>query len=537
MKLNIQRLLFPAIALMLMVTACNEENDLGTPPRLFRPVVEGSMGGTWIKLTWDRYTGTQSYNIQLSDDTDFTNILENASTEDVEYTFEGLRYNTQYYIRIQGIGDGIQSEPVTYTGKTAKYPTHLLSPASSDCIDTQVRVKWETEYYDNLKVYIGKEYIKTVDLTAEDNDEKTIIVRDLNPSSTYTIQAYREEAYLGEMDYTTVAAQVIEGDYADLRSLDPAEAYSKLTQTYFDELEAQYPGGFTVILDGGIHYEIGTVNFSTNFSLVTGLSLAGNAIIEHNGGIGIKADANVGFITLNNLIFTDHPSSPRNGGNFGGKYAIDIRGTTANAKIGELNIVGCDIRYKRGMFRAQSPVEIGKITIDNCIIDSMGGYGITNADHANAYFKEVIIKNSTIAHAEKILVASKPTPTDQCHSIVLENLTVCYAPKGEGNYMIDYNNQTLPGGITVKNCIFGIGWDSKVRGMRSATTNIAIDNSFRAGDLEWTVNASTGEPQNPIDLERLTETTAALFADPQNLNFKITHDALVNKVGDPRWWK
>jgi hypothetical protein len=216
MKLKIQRLLFLAIASMLMFTACHED-DLDTPPRLFRPVASGTLGGTWLKMTWERYTGTLSYNLQLSDVADFTNIMEDVSTEEVEYTFEDLQYNTQYYIRIQGIGNGITSAPVTYSGRTSKFPTKLLSPAASDCIDTQIRVKWETESYDSLKVYIGKEYVKTVDLTAEDNEEKVFIIRDLDPTTTYTVHAYREDAYLGEMDYKTVAAQVIEGDYVDLR--------------------------------------------------------------------------------------------------------------------------------------------------------------------------------------------------------------------------------------------------------------------------------------------------------------------------------
>ncbi|MDR2804838.1 MAG: fibronectin type III domain-containing protein [Dysgonamonadaceae bacterium] len=535
MKLKIQRLLFPAIALMLMFTACNED-DLGTPPRLFRPVVEGTVGGTWIKITWERYTGTNSYNIELSDAADFTNILANISTEGEEYTFENLWYNTQYHIRIQGIGDGITSEPVIYTGKTAKFPTKLLSPTASDCIDTQIRVKWEVESYDNLQVYIGKEYIKTIDLTAEDNDEKIVIIRDLNPSTTYTIQAYLGDEYLGEMDYNTVISQIIEGDYVDLRSLDPSEAYSVLTQTYFTELEAQYPNGLTVVLSGGTRYEFATINFGASVKFITGLSFEGSAILEDNGSFAIVSNANIPLISFDNIIFTDHPSSPRDAGNFGGRYVFNFN--QANGKLGELILRNCDIRYKRGVIRAQVATQIDKITIENCVMDSLGGYGVTNADHAEAYFKEVVIKNTTISHAEKIAIASKPSPTNLCNSVIMENLTVCYAPKGEGNYIIDYNNQTLPGGITIKNCIFGIGWDSKIRGMRSATTNITVDGSFRTSDLEWTLNASTGEAQNPIsDLERLSETTTALFADPQNTNFKITNSALLNKVGDPRWWK
>jgi hypothetical protein len=535
MKQLIKGLLFPAIALLLIFAACDEKDDLGTPPRLFRPVIEGTVGGTWVTVTWDRYEGTLSYNLQLAEDSTFTNILETVSTEDPKYTFEGLWYNTQYHIKVQGIGAGIQSEPVTYAAKTSKLPTRLQQPASSDCIDTQVMVKWEEESYDELRIYIGKEYIKTVELTTEDNDEKSIIVRDLDPSTTYTIQVYRGDVYCGEMDYKTTESQIIEGDFVDLRSLDPAEAYTVLTQTYFNDLATAYPNGVTIVLSGGIRYEFSTINIGSSVKFVTGLSFAGSAILECNGSFAAVAGTTVPLISFDNIIITDHPGSLRNSANFGGRYAFNFN--QAGGNVGELILNNCDIRYKRGIVRAQVAAQIDKILIENCIIDSIGGYGVTNADHSEAYFKDVIIRNSTIAHAEKIVVASKPVPVDRCNSVVLENLTVCYAPKGTGNYIIDYNGQTLPEGLTIKNCIFGAGWDSQIRGMRSSTTNISVDNSYRASDMEWFTNASTGEPQNPIsDLERLSETTASLFADPQSVNFKTTNSTLVNRVGDPRWW-
>ncbi|GHT21980.1 hypothetical protein AGMMS4957_11630 [Bacteroidia bacterium] len=538
MKLKIKGLLL-AIGLMPIFAAC-DDNDLGTAPRLFTPIVAEDIGGTWIKATWDRYAGTLSYNLQLAEDEAFVNILANVSIneeQDTEYTFENLWYNTQYYIRIQGIGNGgIKSNVATYPVKTLKLPTKLLSPASSDCIDTKIKVKWTEAVYDNLQVYQGKDHVKTIDLTTEDNAEKTVLITDLEPATTYTVHAYQGEEYVGEMDYKTVAAQVFYGAIVDLRGLSPTDAYSKLTQTYIDELATQYPNGFTVILEGGIHYGIETVNLSTSFNLVTGLNFSGNAIIEHNGGIGIKPDANIGFIIIDNIIFTDHPSAPKESGNFGGKYALDVRGTNEGARIGKLSLLGCDIRYKRGLFRAQSAVEIDSIVIDNCFIDSIGGYGVTNADNEKAYFKNVVAKNSTIAYAEKIFIGAKAVPVDRQNSLTLENLTICYSPKGTGNYIVDYNNQTLPGGVTIKNCIVGAG-GTTIRGMRSAAANINIDNNFRANDMAWTLNATTGEPESPIDLTPLSAATIGVFANPENLNFKVTDANLINKVGDPRWWR
>ncbi|MDR1865304.1 MAG: DUF5123 domain-containing protein, partial [Bacteroidales bacterium] len=305
-----------------------------------------------------------------------------------------------------------------------------------------------------------------------------------------------------------------------------------LTQSYFNELASQYPGGITVILSGGTKYEMGVINLSASTKIVTGLSLAGNAIVEVNGNFAIAAGTSVDSLVFENIVFTEHSGSPKTAANFGGRYLFNFN--QAGAKASKLTIRNCDIRYKRGNIRAQVATEISTVTIENCLFDSIGGYGIVNADHAEAYFDNVVVKNSTIAHAEKIFVASKPTRTTV--SLTVENVTVCYAPKGEGNYIIDYNGQTVPGGVTLKNCVFGIGWGSKIRGMRASNAVPTIDKSYRASDLEWTTN-DQGVQQSPLsDLENLNATTTAIFQDPDKVNFKVTNATLAGKIGDPRWW-
>ncbi|MDR3340014.1 MAG: DUF5123 domain-containing protein [Candidatus Symbiothrix sp.] len=538
-KILIMRyLLFAAIFSLVGFASCNEEDDLGTPDRLFRPVVkETIIGITWINLKWDRYEGAESYELQLSVDS-FLTIARETSTDLTDYTFEDLGYDTQYQIRIRSLGDKIMSDYIQYTYSTLKWPTKLKTPTTSDYVDTQIRVRWAEADYDRLDICTGKTDIeKTVNLTPEDNmvnenNEKSIIIKELEPSTAYIIKAYSEDEFMGEVAYNTLSPQIIEGDYIDLRSLSETDAYSALSQTNFNTWAAQYPNGFTVVLSGGTHYQISTVNLSASLRLVTGLSLAGNAVMEDNGSFAVNADANLDYVIFDNIIITEHPSSPRDAGNYGGRYVFNFN--NAGAKINELSLLNCDIRYKRGVIRAQVATLINKILVENCLMDSIGGYGITNADHAESYFTNVIIKNSTIAHSEKFAVASKPTVPP--NSLVLENLTVCYTPKGDGNYIIDYNSQSMPGGLTIKNCIFGAGWDSKVRGMRSSTTNITVQDSYMTNDLEWTLNTSN-EPQNPIDaLEVLNGTTTGIFADPQNVNFKVTHPTLAKRIGDPRWW-
>ena len=522
---NIMPLL--ALSFVLLFSACKEES-LGEPDRLFRPIVSGTVGGTWLTASWDRFDGSLQYQVEFSEYEDFSIILKDTLTHETFFTVHGLDYNTNYYFRVKALGNNIESRPVMYATRTSKLPTKMKVPASNDMIDTQARVIWEEVSYDSLRVFINKQHIKTFHLSEKDNLDKVFIVTGLEPSTTYTIKAYGDGDYKGEQDYTMAAPQVFEGDYVDLRGIDLEEAYAMLNQTFFDSIATLYPGGMTVVLEGGTHYQIPTINMSVNTKIVSGLSFLGRAVWEFYGGIGIKPDVNLQYVILDGLIVTDHPSALRESSNYGGKYLLDIRGTTPETKVQEFKVVNSDVRYKRGFMRAQSSVQIEKVTIENCIIDSMGGYGVVNADNAGSYIKNVFVKNTTISHCDKIFVDTKSVPTDMLNSVWLENLTIC--TKGS-NYILDYPSKTIPGGITIKNCLFGNVDGGTPKGMRSEATMFTIEDNYRAADVLWT---------NPIDIDALPQSTAEIFENPSEMNFRFkssfTNNKVVGKLGDPRWW-
>jgi hypothetical protein len=524
---NIKQLSLSAIIIMLLFAACKEEK-LSDPDRLFRPIVSGNIGGTWITAIWDRYEGSLWYQVEFSEYEDFSVILKDTTVEETSITIDNLEYNTEYFFRIQAFGNNIESRPVVYTTKTGKYPTKLFVPVSNDMIDTQARVRWEDIDYDSVRVFTGKTHVKTVVLTPAENADKVLIITDLAPTTTYTVKAYLAGEYKGEQDYKTAAAQVFEGDYVDLRGLSAESAYSILTQEQFDSWAETYPNGFTVVLEGGMNYEIPTINMSVSTKIVSGLSFLGPAVWQFNGGIGVNPSTDIGYITLEGLIVTDHPSALRTSANYGARYLIDIRSTNAENKVGEIKVIDCDVRYKRGFLRAQAAIEVEKVTIENCVIDSMGGYGVVNADNSATYIKNVVIKNTTISHSDKILVDTKSIPVDQLNSVLMENVTI--ATKGS-NYVLDYPDKTIPGGITIKNCLFGNIDGATPKGMRSASSNITVDECFRASDVQWT---------NPIEMETLSETTAGIFVDANSMNFRFkpdfTNSKVVGKIGDPRWW-
>lgn len=535
-KMKIKYILFVLIAVMISIVACDDDDKYGTPDRLFRPVVkETSYSGTWIRLEWDKYEGVELFNLELSVDS-FATILASVETDTTFHLFEDLEYDTDYQIRIQSFGNNMESDYfINETVKTSDYPTKLLNPSASDIIDKKVRIRWSEEVYDSLVVSKNDTIVSTIIVSEVANENEEIIIESLIPESSYIVRAYFEGNYMGKKGFTTVEEEIFEGDIKDLREYDSEESYTLINGSFVDDLASEYPEGVTVILSGGITYEIKSgIKFTSPIRFVTGLSLDGFATMSIHGNFDVLADADIEKLSFEKIIFTDHPEKPRTDGHFGGTYLFNFDG--GGAKVGELLFDNCDIRYKRGMVRAKAGATIERFVINNCFVDSIGGYGIFNLDHQESYGEDIIIKNSTFAYCEKFLVTRK---TPHINSILLENLTIYKVPNGTGDFYMDLENKEVPGGVIVRNSIFGpsIGSSSKgIRFSKDINVSVTIDKSYSTSDQAWTTNVDTGMPENPLDLEKLSKSSDEIFSNPSELDFTVIDASLKSRAGDPRWW-
>lgn len=518
------------------VASCDDDDDL-SPDRLFRPQVkETFVSGTYITLKWDRYEGTQSYDIALSTDT-FKTVLRKVTTDSIEYTFRDLEYDTDYQVVLRGVGNGLVSKEIGYYLKTDDYPTLLQSIGDADIIDTQVRVSWEDVNYDLFEIHLGKkgELVESIELDAEDNKEKQMIISKLSPATSYSVYAYNVEGdqkvYKGKKLFKTAAAQVYDGEVIDLRELSDEESLDLLTPAYIAEINTNYPSGATIVLKGGAVYNISNaIELKANTTFITGLSFKGNASFAIDNNFVVPDATTVGKAKFEKIFFTEGAKNKKGAGNFGGTYVFNFN--KAGAKLDSLVFENCMIKYKRGVIRSQTEATINNVTINNCVIDSIGGYGIVNNDNDKSTILNIKITNSTISHVEKFLVGVKGS----VNSILLEDVTMCYVPKGS-SYFFDYNKQAIPGGLTVKNCLFGTGWGSSVNGMRSSASSILFNNSYKTSDLEWVIDEKTKEPTAPIDaLSDAGKKSTEVFKDPEKGDFTlINSDIKDKKVGDPRW--
>lgn len=540
MKYNNLKMKLPLLVAMLFIvifSACQDDDDLAVADRLFRPTIsETSYGGTWIKAEWDQYENVEYYELKISDDS-LKTFVQEVTTDTSFYIFENLEYDTDYYLQIKSVGETLESRP--YVNKvitTSDYPTQLNSISSSDVIDNQVRVSWESVVYDSLRLFKNDTLITTVALTDSENEKKERIIKNLVEESSYVVKAYSEGNYLGKKSFTTMPAQTFEGDVIDLRSYSEEESYSLLSQEYFDQLAIDHPNGVTLVLAGGMAYELTGPTLSSNVSIVTGYSLNGKAVIAVSGNFDVDGAANIQKLYFEGISFTDHPDKPKTtDSNFGGTYIFNV--SNSGAAVDSLTFEDCEIRYKRGVIRIKTAATISAITMNNCLIDSIGGYGVIKQDNSSAVIEDIRITNSTITHAQKFVEATK-APT--LKSFTIKNLTACFVPGTSNYYLFDLKGQLLENGFSITKSLFGMGWNTDmINGYRSSAASVTIKDNYRTSDLVWTFvtdEAGAVTVVAPMDINQLSGDIYSVFADPDNNDFSVSDDRLKDKVGDSRWW-
>ena len=212
--------------------------------------------------------------------------------------------------------------------------------------------------------------------------------------------AYSNGKYMGKKTFKTLGAEAYEGTVVDLRGISPEDSYKWFSMSSdsqyanaIDSLVALYPDqDLTIILQGGVEYRMPTLNLPSTtgtITLVTGQSLSGNAIFRVSGNFNAPADVSVGGIVLDKLTFSDEESKPKTDSNYGGTYLFNLNGK--NSKIGTIKITNSEVKYKRGVCRLQGGPTIDNYIIDNCVMDSIGGYAIANGDNASSQFNHIKI--------------------------------------------------------------------------------------------------------------------------------------------------
>lgn len=544
--------LLSAIAALGLTFASCSDDDESTMSRLFRPIFSDIISGLdddnvpYLTMKWDNYTNANQYVVKVvnTNGTDSTTV----ETDTTFVTINNLAYDQDYNVHItaKNTVTGAESKVYTEVATTLDYPTQLKTVAATNVIDTQVRIVWNTTNGDNavrydklvLKLADTEEVVSEYEPTEDVLAAGEYIFKNLEPNTEYHVEAYEAGQYRGKRLFKTTVPESYEGNVVDLRGMDDDTAYKFLSTEAIDSIVALYPDqDITLVFEGGQTYRLPTVTLpatSGKLTFTTGLTLAGNTKFAVTGNFTAEAGATVGGLELQKIEFTDDPTKLKTSSNFGGTYLFNIG--NKGCQFNDIYIHDCSIKYKRGICRIQTAAIIDNLTIENCIVDSIGGYGISNADNAEAEIRNVTLTNSTFANVAVGLAATKgPNPV----AVKIENCTFAYCIQS-GKYFIDFNGKS-PKEIKISNCLFGVsGATTKalapLRAWRSNTAPQVID-LFFTKDFEWAANED-GSPVSMFDGTTISTDMAGTFKSPLTSDFTIvnTVDFKISKPGDQRWY-
>ena len=570
MKTIFKSLLFlMAVTTGMTLSSCSSDNNLPAADALFRPVLTENNNiehgldenlSPYMIVTWDNFTDATQYVISaVANDGSDSQII---TTDTTVCQFNNLQYDKEYNISIhcENTTTGLASKDFTLTTTTLDYPTKLASISTSDVIDTQVRIKWSDVAYDRLDIFkdSSDELVTSIELTDEDNKAGNIIIRNLDPSTSYRVLAYANDEYLGKKRFTTTSEENYGDDVViDLRSLTEEESAKYITTDLITaDIEANPDKNITYVLQGGVKYTISSLTipaYAKRLKFVTGLTLAGNAEFINSSAITVAKGVEIEAIEFEKIHFyagngeEDVKTNTKKA--FSSKQVFNINGTGTTVK--SLSFKSCRVDNYRAVVRGQTVNDhIQNTVFDDCIINGIGDQGvITNADKGGD-FQSMKATNCTFTN---IVMFADLRKTKGAVTMDFENCTFCYAPMettANANtplFRFGSNNVTL----NIKKTFFGPSMFTKDgKGadlttfkagengsilLNASKTTVNVENSYKT-DFTYT---PFGETATIYPIEGLTESKLSetgLWKAPAEGIFNVIGKLDETGIGDARWF-
>ena len=187
-------------------TSCSSDKDLPKADALFRPVINADdnlelglddNNVPYMIVKWDNYSSANQYRVKVVP-TDASVAAKEVTTSELTCRFDGLEYDKEYFVYISSANteSGLSSKEYSVTTTTPDFPTSLITPATTDLIDIQARISWPIGVtYDKLVVVkdSDNETAGEYDVTDEDNAIGEKIIGGLEPSTTYRVEAWKND--------------------------------------------------------------------------------------------------------------------------------------------------------------------------------------------------------------------------------------------------------------------------------------------------------------------------------------------------------
>lgn len=558
-----------AVTAGMTLSSCSSDDNLPAADALFRPVLTENNNiehglddnlSPYMIVTWDNFTDANQYVISaVANDGSDSQII---TTDTTVCQFNNLQYDKEYNIsiRCENTVTGLASKDFTLTTTTLDYPTKLSSISTSDVIDTQVRIKWSDVAYDRLDIFkdSSDELVVSVELTDEDNEAGNIVIRNLDPNTSYRVLAYSGDVYLGKKRFTTASEEDFGDDVViDLRNLTAEESAKYInTDLITADIEANPNQNITYVLQGGVKYTISSLTipaYAKRLKFVTGLTLAGNAEFINSSAITVAKGVEIEAIEFEKIHFYagdgEEAVKTNTAKGFSSKQVFNINGTGTTVK--SLTFKSCRVDNYRAVVRGQTATDhIQNTVFDDCIINGVGDQGVITIADKGGDFQSVKATNCTFTN---IVMFADLRKTKEAVTLDFENCTFCYAPMettaNANTPLFRFGSNTVT--LNIKKTFFGPSMFTKDGNgstlttfkagengsilLNATKTTVSVENSYKT-DFAYTAFGETATiyPIEGLIESKLSET--GLWKAPAVGDYTVVGKLDETGIGDARWF-
>lgn len=553
-NLSASLLVLLACCTVMMFSACEDDEMVFEPTRLFRPVLNEDLMAelNTIIVNMGNSREAVSYTIEVSRDT-FATIIHTVESDTNyvvlnEETLNGasLRYGTLYQVRATAhAADPVFDSRVSDLGgvRTERFPSILRAPTEADILDVQTRVTWAVAGapVTFIRVFtLADELLENPLLEFEvpqaAQDSGVFIINGLEAMTEYQVAIYSGasgETLRGWEPFTTIPSAISLDDprVIDLSQSEDPDAVITAVAGASD--------GQIIVLKKGFRYNMPSDPLDKSITITSAYGFGSQkATLYTMGNWNFVEGAMIDHVKFIDLELR--------GEDFGGDYVFNPNISTLTV-VDTLSFDNCVITNLRGIARIRSQMFLRNFIINNSVVDSIGNYGLLTADTdgvGNAAYDNVTLTNSTFSRIRVMFQTRQ-----NAQSVLIDNCTfsefadpngIMFRWRGEDGVLSNVIN-----GITITNSIFGHAWDQSegpngadlsVRGIYDGleATSFTIVNTYATSDFSF----SEGSEIPGFPALTYGGTAADLWVGPygeENFNFKDTGFSGRSDSGDPRW--
>lgn len=323
-----------------------------------------------VTVSWVEVNKATSYTLELyQGETLGETPLRTDETTATSFTYEGLEGETDYFVRVKAVGEGITESKWTETTFETDPEQIFQQVANADLEAKQVTLRWTAgEDADIITLTPGDIVYQ---ITPEDIAAGCATITGLTPETEYTAVMTRGEKTRGTVTFITPmdlgGATLLTPDMdfvAELEGADDGEVFALQSGTYVipDDVQA-----------------VGKLAVSKSITL--------NAFDADNKPVinGCITLSNGASLSANNIVFDGTGTEG---------HAFDF---IEAGNCDHLSLSGSEVRnYSTGFFYISKATLVNTITVDNCLIHGIVCDGGDLFDSRAGAYNSFTLSNSTV---------------------------------------------------------------------------------------------------------------------------------------------